>query len=309
MRIVSYNVRYFGHGLKGLASTAASKSKIADALSALDPLPDLVALQEVETKSIRSRLAVRDAHPAETQLEGFLRHLSSDFKRLGRVMPYRAWYFPAHVYRLGPIKLYTTGLAMLVNSQKLEVIDDNGHRPHHITHHRNESLKQVKQTRIAAHLRLEDLHRNRFHLFNTHLSLPTPWAREFWSQPGKMGFGQNQVAEARAVAQYAESIAKHEPYLVVGDFNTAPMTPVYRYLTEEAKLRGAQEQLKQLDPERPDAFATAGFMHLRMHLDHVFASGDLEFLDLKGTHTFGDRTSPFNGLSDHVPLIATFDVG
>ncbi len=309
MRIVSYNVRYFGHGLKGLASTAASKRRIADALSALDPLPDLVALQEVETRSIRSRLAVRDAHPAENQLEGFLRHLSDDFKRLGRVMPYRAWYFPAHVYRLGPIKLYTTGLAMLVNSQKLEVIDDNGHRPHHITHHRNESLRQVKQTRIAAHLRLEDLHCNRFHLFNTHLSLPTPWAREFWSQPGKMGFGQNQVAEARAVAQYAESIAKQEPYLVVGDFNTAPMTPVYRYLTEEAKLRGAQEQLKQLDPQKPGSFATAGFMHLRMHLDHVFASGDLDFIDLKGTHTFGDRTSPFNGLSDHVPLIATFDLG
>ncbi len=309
MRIVSYNVRYFGHGLKGLASTAASKRRIADALAALHPLPDLVALQEVETSSLRAGLAHRGAHPAETQLDAFLRHLGDDFKRRGQVMPYRAWYFPAHVYRLGPIKLYTTGLAMLVNCQRLEVIEDNGHRPHHITHHRNEGLRKVKQTRIAAHLRLEDLQGRRFHLFNTHLSLPTPWAREFWSQPGKMGFGQNQVAEAHAVAHYAQSIAKHEPYLLVGDFNTAPMTPVYRYLTEDAKLRGAQEQLKQLDPERPDAFATAGFMHLRMHLDHVFASGKLEFLDLKGTHTFGDRASPFSGLSDHVPLIATFDVG
>ncbi|MDP1827317.1 MAG: endonuclease/exonuclease/phosphatase family protein [Archangium sp.] len=309
MRIVSYNVRYFGHGLKGLASTAASKSKIADALSALDPLPDLVALQEVETKSLRSRVAVRDAHPAENQLEGFLRHLSTDFKRLGRVMPYRAWYFPAHVYRLGPIKLYTTGLAMLVNSQRLEVISDNGHRPHAITHHRSETLKQVKQTRIAAHLRLEDLQGRRFHLFNTHLSLPTPWAKEFWAQPQKMGFGKNQLAEARAVSQFAEVTAKNEPYLVVGDFNTAPATPVYRYLTEDAKLRGAQEQLKQIDLERPDAFATAGFMRLRMHLDHVFASGDLSFIDLKDTHTFGDRSGPFSGLSDHVPLIATFDLG
>ena len=309
MRIVSYNVRYFGHGLKGLASTAASKARIAAAISALDPLPELVALQEVETRSIRSRLALRDGNPTETQLEGFLRHLSTDFKRLGKVMPYRAWYFPAHVYKLGPLKLYTTGLAILVNCQRLEVIADNGHRPHAVTHHRSDTLKQVKQTRIAAHLHLEDLQGRRFHLFNTHLSLPTPWAKEFWSQPGKMGFGENQLAEARSVCEYAARTAKHEPYLVVGDFNTAPMTPVYRYLTQEAKLRGAQEQLKQIDPTQSKSFATAGFMNLRMHLDHVFASGELGFIDLKDTHTFGDRTGPFTGLSDHVPLIATFDLG
>lgn len=309
MRIVTYNVRYFGHGLKGLASTAGSKSRIAKALSALHPLPELIALQEVETKSLRAGLAHRGAHPAETQLEAFLRHLEADFKHRGLVMPYRAWYFPAHVYRLGPVKLYTTGLAMLVNCQRLEVIADNGHRPHAITHHSSERLRQVKQTRIAAHLRLENLEGRRFHLFNTHLSLPSPWARAFWSQPGKMGFGPNQLAEARAVAQYAADTAKKEPYLVVGDFNTAPMTPVYRYLTSEAGLRGAQEQLKQIDATRAGSFATAGFMHLRMHLDHLFGAGDLDFLDLKGTHTFGDPASPFSGLSDHVPLIANFDVG
>lgn len=309
VRIVSYNVRYFGHGLKGLASTAGAKERIARALSSLDPLPDLVALQEVETKSLRAGIAHRGAHPTETQLEAFLRHLEADFKRRGLVMPYRAWYFPAHVYRLGPVKIYTTGLAMLVNSQRLEVIADNGHRPHAITHHRSERLKQVKQTRIAAHLRLEDLEGRRFHLFNTHLSLPTPWAKEFWSQPGKMGFGANQLSEARAVAQYAEVTAKHEPYLLVGDFNTAPMTPVYQYLTGEAGLRGAQEQLKQIDATRSESFATAGFMHLRMHLDHLFASGDLGFLDLKDTLSFGDPASPFSGLSDHVPLIANFELG
>lgn len=308
MRIVSYNVRYFGHGLKGLASTAASKGRIAHALSALDPLPDLVALQEVETRSLRAGVAHRDAHPAETQLEAFLRHLERRFVERGQVNPYRAWYFPAHVYKLGPVKFYTTGLAMLVNCQKLDVIADNGTKPHHITHHGSERLKQVKQTRIAAHLRLENLEGRVFHLFNTHLSLPSPWARQFWSQPGKMGFGPNQLAEAKAVSQYADVTSKNEPYLVVGDFNTAPRTPVYEYLTRDAKLRGAQEQLKQIDLEDPTCFATAGFMHLRMHLDHVFAKGGLEFVDLKGTHTFGDPKSPFTGLSDHVPLITTFGV-
>ncbi len=308
MRIVSYNVRYFGHGLKGLASTAGAKERIAQALSSLDPLPELIALQEVETKSIRSGVAHRGGHPAETQLEAFLRHLTQDFRRRGLVMPYRAWYFPAHVYQVGSVKLYTTGLAMLVNSQKLEVIADNGHKPHAITHHRTETLKQVKQTRIAAHLQLENLEGRRFHLFNTHLSLPTPWAKEFWSQPGKMGFGTNQLAEARAVAEFAAATSKSDPYLVVGDFNTGPATPVYQYLTREAGLRGAQELLKQIDLTKPGAFATAGFMHLRMHLDHVFAGNGLGFVDLNDTHTFGDPASRFTGLSDHVPLIAGFNL-
>lgn len=308
MRIVSYNVRYFGHGLKGLASTAASKRRIARALAELDPLPDLVALQEVETRSLRAGLAHRGSHPAETQLDAFLRYLDGTFIERGRVNPYRAWYFPAHVYQVGPVKLYTTGLAMLVNCQKLDVIADNGVKPHHITHHASERLKRVKQTRIAAHLRLENLEGRIFHLFNTHLSLPSFWAKEFWSQPARMGFGLNQLAEAKAVSQYAEALAKHEPYLVVGDFNTAPRTPVYQYLTKDAKLRGAQEQLKQIDLDDPTCFASAGFMHLRMHLDHVFAKGDLDFIDLEGTHTFGDPRSPFTGLSDHVPLITSFGV-
>ena len=59
MRLVSYNVRYFGHALKGLASTATSKQDIADAISNLTPMADVIALQEVETKSIRSSAAHR----------------------------------------------------------------------------------------------------------------------------------------------------------------------------------------------------------------------------------------------------------
>ncbi|RYZ16485.1 MAG: endonuclease, partial [Myxococcaceae bacterium] len=54
LRIVTYNVRYFGHMLKGLASTIGPKRRVAAALATLDPLPDVVCLQEVETSSIRS---------------------------------------------------------------------------------------------------------------------------------------------------------------------------------------------------------------------------------------------------------------
>lgn len=309
MRLASYNVRYFGHGMKGLASTSASKVRIAQALLSLDPLPDIVALQEVETKSLRAGWANFGGHPSETQLEAFLRHFAAEFKALGRVMPYRAWYYPAHTYQLGAVRLYTTGLAMLVNAQTLDVLSDNGEKPHRITHHSSPRLKKVKQTRIAAHLELEDVKGRRFHLFNTHLSLPTPWAKEFWREKRKMGHGKNQLEEARAVRHFVEGTAKNEPFLLVGDFNSAPATPVYRYLTQEAGFVGAQEVLRQIDARRPDTFSTAGFLNLRMHLDHIFGGARVEFGDMKDTAPFDDEQSRFFGLSDHVPLITTFDIG
>jgi endonuclease/exonuclease/phosphatase family metal-dependent hydrolase len=308
LRVVSYNVRYFGHWLKGLASTATAKRRIAEALAGLEPRADLIALQEVETRSMRAKVAHRGAHPSETQLEAFLRHFTDALRARGAAMSYRAWYFPAHAYRLGPLTFYTTGLAVLVNGDTLHVTADNGGRPHHVTHHRSMRLKKVKQTRIAAHLALETIKGRPFHLFNTHLSLPSPLAKEYWSQPGKMGFGKNQVEEAKALCAFVAATAKGQPRLIVGDFNSAPATPVYRTLTVDAKLTGAQEHLGQIDPSRRDAFATAGFMAMRMHLDHVFGGGRLDFLDLHGTYPFGDPQSPFHGLSDHIPLIARFEV-
>ena len=308
MRLVSYNVRYFGHGLKGLGATAGSKQAIASSLVSLAPLPDLIALQEVETRSIRAGFAHRGAHPSETQLEAFLRYVELEFKRRGMVMPYQAWYFPAHVYQLGPIKLYTTGLAILVNARTVNVVRDNGDKPHHITHYRSKIFRQVKQTRIAAHLHLEDAHGKPFHLFNTHLSLPTLWTPEVWTGQGRMGFGPNQLAEARALHSYIETTARNEPFVLVGDFNTAPGSPVYQSLCKDACLRGAQEELKQIDPTDADGFPTAGFLNLRMHLDHIFAGPNIEFVDLNDTRKFGDESSPFHELSDHVPLITQFDV-
>jgi endonuclease/exonuclease/phosphatase family metal-dependent hydrolase len=305
LRLVSYNVRYFGHALRGLASTARSTSGIAGALAGLTPLADLVALQEVETRSLRASSVHRGAHPGEQQLPAFVRHLARALQERGRRMPYQAYYFPAHVYRLGGLTFYTTGLAVLVNVERLTVLRDNGARPHHVTHHASPRLRRVKQSRIAAHLALETPEGRPFHLFNTHLSLPTPWAREYWSRKEKMGFGANQIAEARALAAYAEATAGSQPRLVVGDFNTAPGTPVYRTLCQEGGLHGAQETLGQLDAH----FPTAGFARLRMHLDHVFGGGAITFLDLEGTRPFGDPSSPFAGLSDHVPLIVRFAVG
>ncbi len=305
MRVVSYNVRYFGHGLKGLASTTESKRKIAAALASLSPLADVIALQEIETRSLRATIARRDAPRDETQLSAFLRHLDAALAPREHEARYRPLYFPAHEYRVGELCLYTTGLAVLVNTRTLDVVEDNSAAPVDVTEVRAPIPRAVKQTRIVAHARLEDAHGRRLHVFNTHLSLPTFWAREYWSQDAKMGFGANQLAEARRAVEYARATAAGEPFIVLGDFNSSPASLVYRYLTEQARLIGAQAALRQIDPTSRDGWATAGFMRMRMHLDHVFGADGVEFESLDDTLPFGDATSRFHGLSDHAPLVVT----
>ncbi len=305
LRIVSYNVRYFAHALKGLATSRRSMDGIAHQLGQLQPLADVVCLQEVETRSLRSTVAFRKA--GRTQLEAFMEALAEEFPKGPESCPYEAYYFPAHSYRLRRTAIYTTGLAVLVNRDRLTVRGHNVGAPHAITHHRVARLKEAKQSRICAHVRLEAPSGGALHIFNTHLSLPTPFARSFWSAREKMGFGLNQLAEARTLAAHVQALAGSEPFVVCGDFNSSPASPVYRYLTGEAGWGGAQETLKQIDARARRGFPTAGFFRLRMHLDHLFGGNGIRWVDLDGTAPFGG--GPFRGLSDHIPLIARFQVG
>ncbi len=307
LRVVSYNVRYFAHSLKGLTSTPRSMHGIARALAALDPLADVICLQEVETISVRSTLAVRPAHAEETQLERFAAALEEAFVELGRANPYHAIYYPAHKYRLaGKANIYTTGLAMLVRDG-LTVLQHNAHQPHDITHRANRRLGGAKQTRICAHLRLGGAHG--LHVFNTHLSLPTPFAKEFWSGGDRMGHGPNQLHEARKLLEFVRAESDGEPFVVLGDFNSSPGSPVYRFLVEEGGLVDAQAALQRCDVATLREWPTAGFMRLRMHLDHVFGSPGVHFLDVSDSHPFGDRKGRFHGLSDHVPWVARLSTG
>jgi endonuclease/exonuclease/phosphatase family metal-dependent hydrolase len=303
LRIVSYNVRYFGHALRGLASTRRPKLGIAKALAQLDPLADVICLQEVETISIRSRIAFRTGHADEPQLEAFMAALGDAFAEAGKPCPYKAFYFRAHAYGPARLPVYTTGLAMLVHLGRLQVLRNNQGAPHKITHRGLVLWRNQKQTRICAHLNV--LHGGRpLHLFNTHLSLPTPFAREFWAVKEKMGYGRNQLREAESLADFVQRYASDEPFIVCGDFNSAPGSPVYCYLTDRVGFKGAQETLGLIDRGSPRAFPTAGVARLRMHLDHFFGGESVEWLDMEGTRPFGDKYSPFHGLSDHVPLIA-----
>lgn len=309
LRIVSYNVRYFGHALRGLASTLGPKRRVSAALAALEPLPDLICLQEVETQSFRSNVAHRRTRPDETQLEAFMGRMEETFANMRRPMPYEAFYFRAHHYKLGDFSLYTTGLAIIVNTQRLVVDTHNVDAPHQITHHHVRMLRERKQSRICAHMRLlrkED--GLPLHVFNTHLSLPTPFSRAFWATRDKMGNGINQLHEARALAQLVRARSVGEPFLICGDFNSPPSSPVFHYFCDEAHFTSAQVAVGQIDPHVSRGFPTAGFMHMRMHLDHIFSGGGVRWLDADETRPFGDTRSRFHGLSDHMPLIARFQL-
>jgi endonuclease/exonuclease/phosphatase family metal-dependent hydrolase len=303
LRLVSYNVRYFGHALKGIASTRGAEHRIARAIASLEPVADIVCLQEIETISLRSRMALRHAEQGTTQLESFMSALERAFAGSGRPFPYDGFYFRAHANRIRRLNITTHGLAILVNTRKLRVESHNVDAPHHITHHHVERFRDRKQARICAHISVVDPHGRRLHVFNTHLSLPTPFARRFWTEPEHMGWGPNQLHEARTLVAFVRRHAGNEPFVVCGDFNSAPGSPVFQFLTGPAGFRSAQLDLGLIDGQDPRAWPTAGFLRMRMHLDHVFHGGGVRFLDLEGSARFGDRRSPFATLSDHVPLV------
>lgn len=304
LRVMTYNVRYFGHATRGLASTRAAVRRIARALATLDPLVDIVCLQEVETASLRSTVAHPKRHAEETQLERLMDALGDELVAAGQPADaYEAYYFPAHQYRLGgEVQIYTTGLAILARREF--VIDrHNAGEPHDITHRRLHAVRRLKQTRICAHVRFVHRSGHSIDVFNTHLSLPSAMTRAFWTQPRRLGWGPNQLEEARNLMRFVEAERGSDRYLVVGDFNALPGSPVYRYLVEEAGLVDAFSHATARDEEALCTFPTAGFMRLRMHLDHVLSGPRLEWLDFDGTLPFGGRDGPFDGLSDHVPLI------
>jgi len=302
LRVMTYNVRYFGHGTRGLATTRLAIKRIAASIAALDPVPDLVCLQEVETQSLRSTAIARNSHPTETQLDRLMVELDAALAAVKKPARYVAYYFPAHTYRLtARTNIYTTGLAMLAR-EGLSVSHHNADRPADITHRAR--VKNLKQTRICAHLCFKHPSGASLDVFNTHLSLPGLFYKEFWTSEARMGFGPNQLAEAKALADFVTREKKGDHFVVVGDFNSLPGSPVDRYLREERGLVDAFCAVQGFTPKEARSWPTAGFLNLRMHLDQVYSSPGLEWLDFSESHPFGRRGGAFAGLSDHVPLIA-----
>ena len=303
-RVLSYNVRYFGHATRGLASTAKAMRRIAEAIAALDPLPGLICLQEVETSSLRSTLAHPTKRDDETQLERFVDMLTPALLAAHKPDAYDAYYFPAHAYGFGGgAHVYTTGLAILAHHD-FAIDHHNAAGPADITHRNLRAIRRLKQTRICAHVRFRHRGGESIDVFNTHFSLPTAMSRAFWTKPRRMGWGPNQLEEAKNLARFVETTKRSDRFVIVGDFNALPGSPVYDYLTEERGYADAFAAVNRLGPDELAAWPTAGFMQMRMHLDHVFSGAGLKWVDFHGSKPFGDRTAEFYGLSDHMPLIA-----
>src|SRR5207245_5831708 len=147
------------------------------------------------------------------------------FGELDRPFPYEAFYFRAHANRIGTRALSTMGLAMVVDTTRLRVEHHNALEPHPITHHHVRRFKDRKQARICAHLRVADRSGRALHVFNTHLSLPTPFAKQFWTGAQKMGYGGNQLHEARRLAEFVRHQAAGEPLVVGGGFDWSRGSP------------------------------------------------------------------------------------
>lgn len=321
LRVMSYNVRYFGHATRGLASTGGAFRRIAEQIVGLDPLPDVIALQEVETQSFRSNVANPREHPEETQLDRMAKELDRALARRGLGTGFVACYFPAHRYELGrgrTFTYYTTGLAILVR-EGLEVERHNALEPFDITHRfgidragerpsrvREFLVRNLKQTRICAHLVVRHPSGASLDVFNTHFSLPSFFSKPFWTGELRMGFGPNQLEEARRLAEFVEREQRSGRFVLMGDFNSLPGSPVDRFFREQG-LVDAYRALYDVGDEEARRWPTAGFMHLRMHIDRMYGSQGVTFRDLDGTHPFGGG-GPFAGLSDHVPLIARLRV-
>jgi endonuclease/exonuclease/phosphatase family metal-dependent hydrolase len=105
-----------------------------------------------------------------------------------------------------------------------------------------------------------------------------------------MGYGSNQLTEVRAVLDMVAQRSGGWPTVIVGDFNSQPGSPVYQAMLAAGVVDIYAGQ---------DALSTARFAHLRVHLDHIFATPSLEWA---GCAVLG---APFSALSDHAPKVAT----
>lgn len=310
LRVMTYNVRYFGHSTRGVVSTRGGIRQIARTVASMSPLVDVVCLQEVEQDSLRSSLVTWRPRGAgrPTQMEELMKALDRALDQRGIVERYEATYFPAHTYRLTKsMNLYTTGLAILVRSRH-DVVEHNRGREADITYRRG--AKTLKQTRICAHVTVKAHKGGSLDVFNTHMSLPGPFYPEFWTGGDRFGHGPNQLVEARRLLETIRHRRRADHMVLMGDFNSLPGSPVDEVLRRDGGLVDALAHTKGLRGDTLRAWSTAGFMNKRMNIDRIYSSPGLNWLDFDGSRPFDDHLDAigdkdFGGLSDHVPIVGT----
>ena len=310
LQLLSWNVRYFSHHLRGISSTERNLQLAAQAIASFEPQPDVLALQEIDNHSIRSnvnRFGRQNGPNGESppQIVRFLEHLNrASVARGGH--EYEAMFFKAHGHD-AILSLYSTGLAIL-HRKGLRVVEDNVSSPHEITYRRIQRLARIKQKRICAWCRFADEAGHSFDLFNTHLSLPAFLQRANPETRRRFGEADNQLYEIQAVLDFIHERANLDRAVLVGDFNAVPGSRVYNHVIGGAtRFRDAFATHFAISPDELRGIPSAGFMRMRFRLDHVFAGPKLNFVEFPHTLPFS-RAHPLRGLSDHVPIMGTFTV-
>ena len=298
-------MRYFGQSFRGAGSSQRSMRLICEAIAGLKQLPDVICFQEIEQRSLRSHFSHNPKYPHETQFSCLQRMLDETLERTGNPMKYQGLYYPAHAYRIGGLSLFTMGLGILVSPQ-LNIEAHNSSDPQDVTFRRLRSFAKLKQSRICAHVRLRSPENLTFEIFNTHLSLPAFATRQFWQHYPAVGYGRNQQREVSQLAAFINKTAESDRYFILGDFNAAPSTPSYTKLLQDT---GAKDPfcsyLNVSESELMHQFPTAGFLNLRMRLDHILIGPGISCHDLDDCHPFTEQ-GLWTGLSDHVPLLGRF---
>lgn len=308
--LMSWNVRYFSHHVRGVTSVERNLRRAAQAIAALDPQPDVLALQEIDNHSVRSnltRLGRRspDTGLSDPQIVRFVRHLNlASAVRGGH--QWEVLFYRAHGHD-ALMSLYSTGLAVLYR-QGIELVDHNSTSPHEITYRRISALSRLKQKRICAHARLRDEKGCSFDLFNTHLSLPAFLQRADPQTRKRFGHADNQFEEISSVLDFVSRTGDPEASVLVGDFNALPGSRVYNHVVSNGiPLRDAFARHFELSAEDVAKIPSAGFMRMRFRLDHFFAGPRIAIGAFPHTFPFG-TAHPLRGLSDHVPIVGSFTV-
>jgi endonuclease/exonuclease/phosphatase family metal-dependent hydrolase len=109
-----------------------------------------------------------------------------------------------------------------------------------------------------------------------------------------MGDGSNQLAEVGNLLEWLAPAAER-PVVVVGDFNSRPGSPAYARLVDAGLVDAYATHA-----DEPGPVATAEFLHLRMHIDHLFSTPAVRWTDVRA-HSVDH--GPFRGLSDHAPKL------
>lgn len=281
LSVMTWNVRYFGHGSGGVRASDRWMRKMAWVLAGRPEIPDVIALQEVEDGSLRGG--------REPQLGRFVTFLHEALHAHRRTERFSALYFPAHRYTFGETSLFTTGLATLV-SDAHRIEHHNATAPYDITHVRWRGMHPLKQRRVAAHVRIRPRGGPAVDVVNVHLSLPAFFEERGPHRiPHRMGHGTNQLVEVENLLGWLGELPTG-PKVVLGDFNSAPDSPAHRRLVAGG--------LVDAWGGRAVDGGTASFLHLRMHIDHLFATPTVSWSQVRA-HSLDH--GPFRGLSDHAP--------